>query len=106
MKPLPAAAGDLAQKHPELWKAYSALGAAASAAGPLDARSRRLVKLALAIGAQSEGAVHSHARQALDEGLSAAEIKHAALLAVTTIGFPKAIAALSWIEDITDRERL
>ena len=64
MKPLPAAAGDLAQEHPKIWKAYSALGEAVSAAGPLDERSRRLVKLALAIGAQSEGAVHSHARQA------------------------------------------
>ncbi len=103
MKPLPAAAGDLARKHPKVWKAYAALGEAVSEAGPLDARSRRLVKLALAIGAQSEGAVHSHARQALDEGLPADEIKHAALLAITTLGFPKAVAALSWIEDVTDQ---
>lgn len=105
MTKLPAAAGDLARKHPAVWKAYSALGEAVSGAGPLDARSRRLVKLALAIGAQSEGAVHSHARQALDEGLSANEIRHAALLAVTTLGFPKAIAALSWIDDVTDAEK-
>jgi alkylhydroperoxidase/carboxymuconolactone decarboxylase family protein YurZ len=104
MKSLPAAAGDLARKHPKLWKAYSALGEAASEAGPLDARSRRLVKLALAIGAQSEGAVHSHTRQAISEGLTAEEVKHAALLAVTTLGFPKAVAALSWIEDVTDPE--
>lgn len=105
MTKLPAAAGDLAQQHPKVWKAYAALGEAVSEAGPLDARSRRLVKLALAIGAQSEGAVHSHARQALDEGLTAEEIRHAALLGVTTLGFPKAIAALSWIEDVTDTTR-
>lgn len=65
-------------------------------------RARRLVKLALAIGAGSEGAVHSHARRALAEGLTRDEIKHTALLAITTLGFPQAIAALSWIEDITD----
>jgi alkylhydroperoxidase/carboxymuconolactone decarboxylase family protein YurZ len=99
---LPSAAGDIAKNHPELWKAYAALGKTAADAGPLDLRARRLVKLALAIGAGSEGAVHSHARRALDEGMTAAELKHAALLAITTIGFPRAIAALSWIEDVTD----
>ncbi len=102
MKNLPSAAGDLAKKHPKIWKAYSALGEALAEAGPLDSRTRRLVKLALAVGAQSEGAVHSHARQALGDGLSGEEIKHVALLAATTLGFPKAIAALSWIEDVTD----
>src|SRR5918996_1108387 len=33
--------------------------------GPLDPRSARLVKLGVAIGAQAEGAVRSHARRAL-----------------------------------------
>ena len=102
MEKLPAAAGDVANTYPEVWKAYSALGKSASDAGPLDGRARRLVKLALAIGAGSEGAVHSHARRALAEGLTRDEVKHAALLAITTLGFPRAIAALSWIEDITD----
>lgn len=104
MEDLPSAAGDVAKKHPALWRAYAALGKTVSEAGPLDARARRLVKLALAIGAGSEGAVHSHARQALAEGLSADEIKHAALLAVTTLGFPQAVAALSWIEDVMDAD--
>lgn len=99
---LPAAAGDIAKEYPEIWKSYSALGKSISNAGPLDSRSSRLVKLGLAIGSGSQGAVHSHTRRALEEGLSPAEIKHAALLAITTLGFPKAIAALSWIEDITD----
>ncbi|GAB4518974.1 MAG: carboxymuconolactone decarboxylase family protein [Amphiplicatus sp.] len=98
---LPAAAGDVAQNYPELWKAYAALGEAAAKAGPLDARARRLVKLGLAIGAGSEGAVHSHVRRALDEGFSPEELKQAALLAVTTLGFPRAVAALSWVEDVT-----
>lgn len=102
MEKLPAAAGHVADKYPEIWKTYLALGKSASDAGPLDARVRRLVKLALAIGAGSEGAVHSHARRALAEGLTRDEIKHTALLAITTLGFPQAVAALSWIEDITD----
>ena len=101
-KDLPAAAGDIAKRYPDLWKAYAALGKVSGQSGPLDAKARRLVKLGLAIGLGSEGAVHSHARRALDDGLSADEIKHAALLAVTTIGFPSAVAALSWISDVTD----
>lgn len=99
---LPSAAGKIAERYPEIWRAYASLGKAAAQAGPLDERTRRLVNLALAIGARSEGAVHSHTRQALEEGLSADEIKHAALLAITTLGFPQGVAALSWVEDITD----
>lgn len=100
---LPAAAGDVANQHSELWAAYKELGKAASAAGPLDGREKRLVKLGLAIAIGSEGAVHSHTRRALQEGLSPDQIKHAALLAIPTIGFPSAVAALTWIADITDK---
>ncbi|HZS32126.1 MAG TPA: carboxymuconolactone decarboxylase family protein [Methylomirabilota bacterium] len=56
--------------------AYEALGAAA--AGPLDGRTRELVKLALAIGARLEGAVHAHVRRALEAGVPAAPAPQAA----------------------------
>jgi alkylhydroperoxidase/carboxymuconolactone decarboxylase family protein YurZ len=69
-------------------------------AGPLDDRTRRLVKLALAAGAGSEGAVHSHVRRGIDEGLSSDELRHVAILAIPTLGFSAAIAALTWIEDL------
>jgi alkylhydroperoxidase/carboxymuconolactone decarboxylase family protein YurZ len=92
---LPAKAGEIAAAHPELWTAYSALGKACVEAGPIGGETLRLVKLALAIGAGSEGAVHSHARRALDEGISKEAIKQVGLLAVPTLGFPRAIAALS-----------
>jgi alkylhydroperoxidase/carboxymuconolactone decarboxylase family protein YurZ len=54
----------------------------------------------MAIGANSEGAVHSHARQALEEGVSAGEIRQVCNLAITTLGFPAAMAALSWVNDM------
>ncbi|MBS0386624.1 MAG: carboxymuconolactone decarboxylase family protein [Proteobacteria bacterium] len=98
---LPGAAGRVADEKPELWKAVQALGAAASDAGPLDARSRRLINLALAIAADSEGATHSHARRALEDGLSADELHHVAYLAATTLGWPHAIRGLTWIQDVT-----
>lgn len=99
---LPKAVNLLMQAYPEVWENYSRLGEACGNAGPLDQKTRRLVKLALAIGAQSEGAVHSHTRQARDEECSSEEIRQVALLAITTLGFPRALASLTWIGDILD----
>lgn len=99
---LPATAGDIAARHPDVWSAYSALGAAVAAAGPLNERERRLVKLALALGADSEGAVHSHVRRALAEGIDSASLEQVALLAIPTLGFPRTAAAVTWIRDCTD----
>ncbi len=93
-------AGALESSFPNVWQCYQALGRACSEAGPLDSRTRRLLKLALALGAASEGAVHSHVRQALDDGISPQEIRHVALLAITTLGFPAAMAGFSWVNDI------
>ncbi len=42
---LPGAAMYVAREHPELWEAFQQLGEKASRAGPLDARSRRLIHL-------------------------------------------------------------
>jgi alkylhydroperoxidase/carboxymuconolactone decarboxylase family protein YurZ len=102
----PSGAGRFAKSFPEIWDAYSALGKSCAEAGPLEADTRRLIKLALklalAIGARSEGAVHSHTRQALAEGASVESLRQVAALAVTTLGFPAAVAALSWIADVTE----
>jgi len=99
---LPATAGTFAETEPDVWDAYSDLGRACSEAGPLDDETRRLVKLALAIGAESEGAVHSHVRRGLDEGLTAEQLQHVAVLSIPTLGFPQAMAARSWISDLTE----
>lgn len=101
---LPSTAGDIADCYPEVWSAFSNLGAAAAEAGPLDERERRLVKLALAIGAGSEGAVHSHVRRARGEGIEGAALEQVALLAIPTLGFPRAAAAYTWIGDQDEEE--
>ena len=88
--------------YPDVWRAYRMLGDACAAAGPLDARSQRLVKLALAVGARSQGAVHSHTRRALREGVPAAALLQVPLLAVSSIGWSAAMAAFAWVRDVTD----
>ncbi len=101
-KNLPGAAGDLAKTHPSIWAAYAELGAATAQAGGLSERERRLVKLALAIGAASEGAVHSHTRRGLAEGVAKDDLHQVALLAIGPLGLPRAVAAGTWISDVTD----
>lgn len=94
----------LAQERPELIEAYERFASLAHEAGPLSDRERRLVKLAIAIATHSEGATHSHVRQALASGLTADDLRHVAFLAATTAGFPVTMRALTWIDDIADQD--
>jgi len=87
------------EEFPEIEKVYDRLAKKCHAYGPLNEKMRRLIKLGIAIGSASEGAVKSHTRRALALGISQKEILHAALLGLTTIGFPKMVAALNWIHE-------
>jgi len=87
------------KRHPKVWKAFNDLGKRCHEAGSLDEKSRRLVKLALSIGAGLEGAAHSAVRNARKTGVMPKEIDHAAVLAITTLGLPAATRAMTWIAD-------
>ncbi len=100
MSYLPEVYKDFVKQYPEVSKAYDALADSCHEHGPLDKKERRLVKLGIAVGLGSEGAVKSHARRALAEGISADEVRHAVLLALTTIGFPTMVAAMKWVEEV------
>ena len=90
------------QSHPDVFKAYKELGVTTRKAGPLDEKCQDLVKLGIALGVNSRGAVMSHTRKALASGASREEIVHAVLLGLTTTGFPNMVAALSWVEEVLD----
>ena len=96
---LPEIVQKFVDEQPEVWEAYNRLGAAVGKAGPLDEKTERLVKLALAVGGGLQGAVKSHARRGLAAGLTEAELFHVALLGITTVGWPTAFAARSWIQE-------
>jgi 4-carboxymuconolactone decarboxylase len=85
---------------PRVHVAHQELAKACYESGPLDARSARLIKLAVAIGAQAEGAVRSHARRALADNVTPEEVRHVGVLALTTIGFPHTVAGLGWIDEV------
>ena len=98
----PGRAGRLVKENADIWETYQKLGKAYSEAGRLEGRTLRLVKLALAAGAGSEGAVHSQVRRGIAEGLSPDQLRHVAFVAMTTLDFPKVVAALTWVEDIVE----
>lgn len=88
--------------YPAIAEAYHTLGDSVSAAGPLDAKTRELIKIGIAVGARLEGGVRSHVRKAVEAGATKEEIRHAILQATTTVGFPNMMAGLSWADDVLD----
>ena len=101
---LPEHPASFARRHPEVWAAFERLADQCHKGGPLDARTRRLVKLGIALGTGTEGGVHAQVRNAVAEGIKPAELRHVVLLALTTIGFPGTMAALAWVEDVLHRK--
>jgi len=87
------------ESYPEIWTAFAKLSGQCHEAGPLDDKARRLIKVAISIGAGLEGATHSAVRHARDAGITQKELEHVAVLAITTLGFPSAMRALSWLRD-------
>jgi AhpD family alkylhydroperoxidase len=99
MAKLPRPYESFTRAHPEIWRAYDRLGALSHAAGPLNKKTRELIKLSMAMGAGLEGAVHSHTRRAIEAGAKPDELRHVVVLGITTLGFPATMAGLTWVED-------
>jgi len=97
---LPDVYVDFRSRFPTVATGLDALAQEIDTAGPLDTRTTRLVKLGMAVASQSQGAVRSNVRKALDAGAEPAEIEHVILLALTTSGLPTVIAAWQWAQDV------
>lgn len=99
---IPTAYVKMHERHPEVMKAYEALGQACAEAGPLDAKSVALVKLAISLTAGLEGGARSHARKALEAGCTPDELEHVALLLAPTVGFPTMMRARSAVRELIE----
>jgi alkylhydroperoxidase/carboxymuconolactone decarboxylase family protein YurZ len=97
----PASYQEFVARYPKLGQAWEGI-AQAGQEGPLDEKIGRLVKLAVAIGALRQGAVHSNVRKALATGCSREEIEQVVALAAATIGLPAAVAVFTWIRDVLE----
>lgn len=103
---LPGTFKKFAQRFPELAGAHERMGRAASAAGPLSEREQALVKIGLCVGAGMESALRSHIRRGMKAGLTPAEVEHAIVQAMTTLGFPRTVQAWSWAQVQFERDRM
>jgi alkylhydroperoxidase/carboxymuconolactone decarboxylase family protein YurZ len=95
---LPKAYEAFMTRYPTIGQAWDLL-TKAGREGPLDEKTARLIKLAIAIGAMREGAVHANVRKALAAGVTRAEIEQVVALTPSTLGLPSTVAIYSWIED-------
>jgi alkylhydroperoxidase/carboxymuconolactone decarboxylase family protein YurZ len=100
---LPEIYVDFRERFPKVAEAQDRLAIEVDAAGPLDERTSRLVKLGIAVGSLSEGAVRSNVRKALAAGATPEEIQHVVLLSLTTRGFPAGVAAWGWVHEVLDQ---
>jgi alkylhydroperoxidase/carboxymuconolactone decarboxylase family protein YurZ len=95
----------LREHAPEVVAAYEALAAASKTAGPLDAVTVALLRMALSVGRGSWRGVHAHARKALEAGASPDALRQVASLAVPTLGLHAGLDALRWIDEIVEEAR-
>lgn len=99
----PKTHGQFTARYPGLAKAWEEI-AEAGRQGPLDEQTQRLVKLAVAIGAMREGAVHASVRKARAMGIETEAIEQVVALSAGTLGMPSTVAAYTWVRDVLDGE--
>ncbi len=73
---------------PDVYAGYSSLHTAAFAAGELDAKTKELIALAIAVSKQCDGCIASHARGAVRTGATAEEVAEALGVVIAMNGGP------------------
>ncbi len=77
------------EHHPDIFAAYEEYGRLThEAGGPLDEKTRWLIKVAVTTSGQNRFAQVTHIKKALKAGCTPQEIEHAILLTAPSAGFP------------------
>jgi AhpD family alkylhydroperoxidase len=81
--------------HPDIYKAYQEYGKQIhTEGGPLDEKTRWLIKIAISATRGYAFALQTHINKALAAGCSKEEIKHTILLIAPSVGFPRMMESL------------
>ncbi len=96
---LPQHFQDFVQNYPEVWEAHQKLSEACARSGPLDHKTRALIKVGISGAANQITALQRHAVMAVQAGATEEEVYQTILLLITTVGFPRASAALQWAQN-------
>ena len=87
------------ERFPKIDKAWALIGETGRE-GPLDEKTIRIVKLALAMGAMSGGQTRSGVRKALAAGVSTDEIEQIVALAAGTLSLGSAAGLYQWVSEV------
>lgn len=94
----------LKENHPEIFEAYENYGSLVhEKGGPLDQKSRWLIKIALSTSSQYQYALRTHILKALDAGCTKEEIEHVLLLSAPTCGFPTMMQGILVLRDVVEK---
>jgi AhpD family alkylhydroperoxidase len=99
MKKLPKTFQEFVKKHGPIWEAHEQLAKACAKTGPLDRKTRELIKIGISVAAGLETATQRHAIMARENGASDEEMYQAVLMAMTTCGHPTAMAGWQWVHE-------
>lgn len=93
----------LRSRHGDIYEAYEQFGRRVhERGGPLDEKSRWLIKVAVTTTGQNADALGTHIRKALANGCTREEIEHAILLTAPSCGFPTMMEGLFVLRQVTD----
>jgi AhpD family alkylhydroperoxidase len=79
---------DLRNAIPDVYKGFGAMHAAAFKAGALDAKTKELIALAIAITTHCDGCIAAHARGVVRNGATEAEVAEMIGVAISMNGGP------------------
>ena len=96
MKGLPKTFKEFVKRHSAIWDAHEQLAIACAEAGPLDRKTRELIKVGISVAAGLETATKRHTIMAKENGAGEEEIYQAVLMAMTTCGHPTTVAGWQW----------
>ncbi len=93
------------EQHGEIYEAYQRYGKLVhEKGGPLDEKTRWLIKVALSADCKNEYSLQTHIRKALQSGCTREEIEHAILLVGPTSGFPTMMKGLLILRGVLETE--
>jgi AhpD family alkylhydroperoxidase len=83
----------LREQIPGVFEGFGAMSAAVFTEGALDAKTKELIALAIAVAKQCDGCIASHARGAARRGATAQEVAEALAVAILMDGGPGTVYA-------------
>lgn len=93
------------QNHGDIYEAYKKYGNLVhSKGGPLDEKTRWLIKIAISTVCEYPYALTTHIQKALDAGCNREEIEHTMLLVAPSAGFPKMMEGLLILRQLLNEE--